>query len=613
MKTNRTITLFVFVITFLNRTIFGATYYVDGTLGNEGNPGTSWTAAKARIQSGVNLASTGDTVLVTNGTYTLSSQISINNAVTVKSVNGANVTVVDGNYSCRCFSINHSNAVVDGFTIMRGHAPNESNHAYGGGVIMNGGGTLQDCIVVSNRAGSGGLVSQPWGGGVFSTASGKVKNCIIRKNKVESTNMDSGGGGAGINANDINVENCLITENEIYISNWDANGAGVHCGENSTILNCTIVSNACKSGGSQHGGGIHISGSKIKVYNCIIWGNTSANQPNWYASMNTGLFYCCTTPLAAGIGNIAVDPLLDSLGGWRLQSNSPCINTGSQLYRTGTDLDGKDRDPFAPDMGCYEYQANANFVSSGYSGSAPPSVQILSVSNRFRSNIVDIDYRVTDSDSPTVEVRGYAVVAPIVGPEYKYTDAVYPLNTMVEGTAAEYGSGVVPTNAVKRLSWDAGTDIGKSVAGLRIELMTSDTTNLPISLHLVTIPADTNGPAFNINRYSQATSEYQLRRSFLWSLCKGIASKNGSQLVAVGGTYNNQVIAIDNVITETGKLWLCENIGGVRLATAGEVQRAREATAGKVTQWSSYYRWGMKVNEFGIDTTDGSTWYLVKE
>jgi hypothetical protein len=145
-------------------------------------------------------------------------------------------------------------------------------------------------------------------------------------------------------------------------------------------------------------------------------------------------------------------------------------------------------------------------------------------------------------------------------------------------------------------------------------MMASDSAALPLSLHFVTVPADANGPSFKINRYAGANSDFQLQRALLWALLKGWARKTGTDLFAVGGAYNDQLIAQEGVLTAAGKGWLVEHLPGVRLATAAEIKRAREAnTPGSVVKRPSYYRGEMMVNEYSIDTTDDSAWFLVKE
>jgi hypothetical protein len=64
------------------------------------DPYTNWTTAGTNIIDVVNAAMTNSMsrlVWVSNGTYYLTNQVSITNDLTIQSVNGCNVTIVDGN------------------------------------------------------------------------------------------------------------------------------------------------------------------------------------------------------------------------------------------------------------------------------------------------------------------------------------------------------------------------------------------------------------------------------------------------------------------------------------------------------------------------------------
>jgi PKD repeat protein len=122
-------------------------HYVDGGSANPVSPFGSWGTAARRIQDAVAVAVAvdGDTVLVTNGVYLPDNQITITNGVTVTSVNGPQVTVVDGGYPARtgrCFVLSHSDAVLEGFTIRGGYAH------LGGGVRMTASDLANDRTLV---------------------------------------------------------------------------------------------------------------------------------------------------------------------------------------------------------------------------------------------------------------------------------------------------------------------------------------------------------------------------------------------------------------------------------------------------------------------------------
>ena len=94
--------------------LIGASVLADATYTNHyvwtnspfaGTPYNDWTNAAHDIQTAVSYASDGDTVWVTNGVYTNSLngsmnsyQVRITGQITLQSVNGAAVTIIDGNY-----------------------------------------------------------------------------------------------------------------------------------------------------------------------------------------------------------------------------------------------------------------------------------------------------------------------------------------------------------------------------------------------------------------------------------------------------------------------------------------------------------------------------------
>jgi hypothetical protein len=105
------------------------------------------------------------------------------------------------------------------------------------------------------------------------------------------------------------------------------------------------------------------------VTNCILYYNKAAfNGDNCYSG---ALRYCCTTPLPSGPGNITNAPLFVGTNVWsdfRLQTGSPCINSGKNIVAVGpTDLDGNPRIVGGTvDMGAYEFQSPATTVSQAW-------------------------------------------------------------------------------------------------------------------------------------------------------------------------------------------------------------------------------------------------------
>ena len=255
MKTIINISVFVLTI-FASQNIFAVTNYVSKT-GGHVSPFTSWANAATNIQAAVNVASDGDTVLVNDGTYYPANQISVTEALTVKSVNGAEKTIVNGSHLDGCFYLS-DDSIIDGFTITNGYYENGS----GGGLY---GGTVNNCTISGN--------SSMYGGG---TAHCTVNNSTITGNSAISDKYLTLGGGTY----DCTVNSCIISGNSagdrgggtyggtVNNSTISGNSAGTGGGaSHSTVFNCTI------SGNSAGGGGGGTSGGTVNT--CTISGNSA--------------------------------------------------------------------------------------------------------------------------------------------------------------------------------------------------------------------------------------------------------------------------------------------------------------------------------------------------
>ena len=374
-------------------------HYVNKDNASPVSPFTNgWASAATDIQMAVSVATNSDTVLVTNGTYTLTNQISISKGITVKSVNGREVTIVDGNYptvATRCFSITHSNAVVDGFKIYNGGVANygggvymtsgtvqnctiDGNRVtvgYGGGVYMGSGvlsncivsgnsnpgrtgggiyiygGTAQNCVIISNVADSG--------GGMFFGNASTARNCIISGNT--STNYRGGGVAMAVSTFTILLENCLLEKNAA--PNWWA--GGIYVTTPTIMRNCTVVSNTAAS---NRGGAGFVTERALTLQNSIVYhnsagGNVASNYLNWVGT--SSFSNSCFAPAMTGeatnysANNITSDPMFagTAVGCFRLSAGSPCCNTGANApwMTNAVDLDGYARIVSGVvDMGCYE-------------------------------------------------------------------------------------------------------------------------------------------------------------------------------------------------------------------------------------------------------------------
>jgi hypothetical protein len=148
------------------------------------------------------------------------------------------------------------------------------------------------------------------------------------------------------------LNNCVLKGN--YAS---SGGGGAAAG---SLNNCTLADNSAYYGGGAYGGVLN---------NCILYLNFLADaRGSGLNYFDSTLNYSCTTPLPAGIGNIAADPAFlgpNCCADLRLQSNSPCINSGRNAYAPdGLDLDGNPRIAGSTvDMGAYEFQSPSSVLS----------------------------------------------------------------------------------------------------------------------------------------------------------------------------------------------------------------------------------------------------------
>lgn len=334
-------------------------------------PYTNWSMAATNIQDAVDAATDGDTVLVTNGVYAGGSRslvlsmnrLVVNKAVRVQSVNGPEVTIIQGrgpagDGAVRCAYLG-PNARLSGFTLTGGATLNygSSGEQSGGGVycvdasaalsncVISGnqanlsggganGGSLYGCKVLNNSAGAN-------GGGLNSAmnGSGVVSNCVISGNRA----VNFGGGGYSIS-----VFNSAIA------GNTAGNAGGGLCV--SIANHCTILANTAQN----QGGGVAYSSSTYFTSNSIIVNNTAATYPNFHTNGGVAaVTFSCTTPLPGGAGNITNDPQLVSL--YHIASTSPCAGKGSNAV-AGVDLDGEPwRNP--PSIGCDEWNSPTGALS----------------------------------------------------------------------------------------------------------------------------------------------------------------------------------------------------------------------------------------------------------
>jgi parallel beta-helix repeat protein/predicted outer membrane repeat protein len=348
------------------------------------------------IQSAIDAAVDGDSVIVTPGTYTGEGNWDLDflgKAITVRSAdpndpNIVSATIINCNDEMRRYfsgfnfqSGEDANSVLAGFTITNG----------GRAISCRSSPAIKNCIITGNSGGEGGgiycgygspkitncTISNNSGSGIYSYQSNPtIADCIISNNIgagragsgrgggmsvidglcliynsiISGNKGDSCGGGIYCeqysSSSKVTFINCIITGNSV-----GSDGGGIYCTGSSSVkfANCTISGNSAKG----HGGGIF--SSSISITDSIIWGNVDSSGTGQSAQVYDGwpdVWFSCiqddnpddaNIPFGADKYNIDDDPCFVAPGFWdanglwhdgdyHLQSASPCIEAGNPFF-----------------------------------------------------------------------------------------------------------------------------------------------------------------------------------------------------------------------------------------------------------------------------------------
>ncbi|MHC4945331.1 MAG: right-handed parallel beta-helix repeat-containing protein, partial [Planctomycetota bacterium] len=358
------------------------------------------------IQEAIDAAVNGDTVLVAPGTYVENIDF-LGKAITVMSSDGADITIIDGNYTASVVTFQSGEgpgSVLEGFTLTNGlgnddpvwgrvgggvycfqssplitkctikenaaesagggiYCGDNANPAISMNLIMNnsggfgGGGIfcresspdIAGNIIIGNSSSYLDNRTPPPGGGIYlETSSSSITNNIIMEN------VAGFGGGMYTTASSPTLINCTFSGNW---ATYSSGGGMYNYRGNPTVTNCTFSGN--KSVGN--GGGMANYEGIPTVTNCILW-NDSPNEiddPDSYLIVN----FSCIQGGWPGTGNVDTDPLFADPGYWDDNGTpedpyddfwvdgdyhltySPCIDAGDNIAPgiPGYDFEGDPR------------------------------------------------------------------------------------------------------------------------------------------------------------------------------------------------------------------------------------------------------------------------------
>ena len=342
----------------------------------------------ATIQSAIDAAADGNTVVVLPGRYTGDGNRDIDflgKAITVRSIDPDNAnlvscTIVDCNgtpdephWGFGFSSGEDHNSVLEGLTIINGYSYEGSaiaciqsgpkiskciitenrRHHYSLGTISCAfsDAIITGCTLVDNKSAYGGAIS-------FYDCNGVVEDCIISGNSALL-----GGGIVSVDSNTV-ITNCSISGNSAEYKG----GAIFSGGGNVSITNCTLAGNTSltlKGNALACDEKWGVFSSNVEFNNCILWNGGDEIFNNDESVIN--IRYSDVFGGYDGEGNIETDPSLVFAGDYHLSADSPCIDAGDPDYTSEpgeTDLDGNQRVRGERiDMGAHEYNPGSSALA----------------------------------------------------------------------------------------------------------------------------------------------------------------------------------------------------------------------------------------------------------
>lgn len=293
-------------------------------------------AGPLTIQAAIDLAASGDTILLASGTYSGPGNRDLivpwKNLLIMSAGGNPDFCVIDCSGGAGSGITLQGSSSLVGLTIIRASA---------GGIFANTGNVkIQNCVVNHNT-------TTGWGGGIFfnSTTNGLIEDCLIFENSAAN------GGGVALISSSPQILRCVIKDNTA-----SGSGGGLYLEHSSPsyIVFCLIVQNKASQGGGAYGyfsfpsfffctvayndqdGFCELSGSAWSMDHTIIAFNTGygfhlGDQTN-YSIVFTDIYGNTSGDWVGRIGggpgltNLWANPFFCLIlgGDFHLCDNSPC-------------------------------------------------------------------------------------------------------------------------------------------------------------------------------------------------------------------------------------------------------------------------------------------------
>lgn len=271
------------------------------------------------VQAAIDASNDGDTVELTDGTFTGDGNRDIDfrgKAITVRSNSGNPAACI---IDCEADSLNPHRgfyfhlgegpeSILSGLQVMNGNATRLGGYSLGGGVACLDGAspTIQDCMFLGNTvqyftSGDGEFIGL--GGGLYCALSSSLTltNCLFVGNSA------SIGGGIYSSDASVSASNCMFTDNVAE------GGGGISCAFGTLTLTACAFANNVGQSLYNGGGGLSLVETSADLLGCVFVGNVSRA---WGGALN---LISCSPSLTkcTFVGNSAPEG-----GGLRCAGNS---------------------------------------------------------------------------------------------------------------------------------------------------------------------------------------------------------------------------------------------------------------------------------------------------